>query len=429
MQGLFPRQARYLGPPKLLARDMYPGTRHLLRAFALALLATLLLAAPAAGSVTWVVKGGGFGHGVGMSQYGAYGYALHGKGYRFILSHYYQGTTIGELSKTQVVRVLLRIDPNDVSFTEATSGCGRTLNPAHRYVAHLNGSSIRLLGSNGRVVASCGRKLRAAGNGSIRIGGAGPFRGALEIVPTKSQRGSLNVINAVAVNAYVKGVVPHEVSYLWPQAALRAQAVAARSFGLSAKVGGNGFDLYADGRSQAYIGLAGETPQTNRACAATRNQVVKYHSLIATTFYYSTSGGETESVENVFFSDPVPYLKAVKDPFDYYSPLHRWKLTFSAAEMNSRLAPYLKGRLKRIVVTERGVSPRIVWARLYGTSGMTKIRGDSLQYALGAYDRWMYFKKVVSRSAKPVSRPDTAGSGFRGRSPAYRTRTLPLRAG
>ena len=418
-----------MGRRKLLARDMYPGTRHLLRAFALALLATLLLAAPANASATWVVKGGGFGHGVGMSQYGAYGYAVHGKGYRFILRHYYQGTTIGELSKSQVVRVLLRIDPNDVSFTKATSGCGRTLNPAHTYVAHLNGSSIRLLGPNGRVLTSCGRELRAAGNGRVRIGGAGPFRGALEIVPTKSQPGSLNVINAVAINAYVKGVVPHEVSYLWPQAALRAQAVAARSFGLSAKVGGNGVDLYADGRSQAYIGLAGETAQTNRACAATRNEVVKYRGIIATTFYYSTSGGETESVENVFFSDPIPYLTAVKDPFDYYSPLHRWKLTFSAAEMNSRLAPYLKGRLKRIVVTKRGVSPRIVWARLYGTGGVTKIRGDSLQYALGAYDRWMYFKKVAPRSAKPVSRPDTAGSGFRGRSPAYRIRTLPLRAG
>ena len=70
-----------------------------------------------------------------------------------------------------------------------------------------------------------------------------------------------------------------------------------------------------------------------------------------------------------------------------------------------------------------------MWARLYGTGGVSKIRGDSLQYALGGYDRWMYFKKVVSRSVRPVSRPDRAGSGFRGRSPAYRTRMRPLRGG
>jgi stage II sporulation protein D len=399
------------------------------RALALSLLLTLLLAAPAAASVKWVVRGGGFGHGVGMSQYGAYGYAVHGKGYRFILRHYYQGTTIGELSKTRLVRVLLRIDPGDVSFTKATSACGRTLSPDRVYVAHLNGSSIRLRSSTGKLLTGCGRQLRAAGDGRVRIGGLGPYRGALEIVPTKSDPGSLNVINAVAINAYVKGVVPHEVSYLWPQAALRAQAVAARSFGLSAKVGGNGFDLYADGRSQAYIGLGGETRQTNRACAATRNEVVKYRGVIATTFYYSTSGGETESVENVFFSDPIPYLRAVRDPYDYYSPLHRWTLSFSAAEMNSRLGGYLRGRLKRIVVTKRGVSPRVVWARLYGTGGMTKIRGDSLQYALGGYDRWMYFKKVVRRSARTVNRRDTAGSGSRDRSPAFRTRMRPLRAG
>ncbi|HSC20156.1 MAG TPA: hypothetical protein VLC07_00325, partial [Solirubrobacterales bacterium] len=63
----------------------------------------------AAASVSWVVHGRGFGHGVGMSAYGAYGYALHGKGYRFILGHYYQGTSLGTLEKTRVVRVLLGI--------------------------------------------------------------------------------------------------------------------------------------------------------------------------------------------------------------------------------------------------------------------------------------------------------------------------------
>jgi stage II sporulation protein D len=358
-------------------------------------LGMVLLAAPARASIKWVIKGGGYGHGAGMSQYGAYGYAVHGKGYRFILRHYYRGTAIGELSNTRVVRILLRIDPGDVGFTGATSACGRSLNPDRTYVGHLNGASIRLLSSTGKVLAGCGRRLRAAGNGRVNVSGLGPYRGALEVVPTRSQRGSLNVVNAVTVNQYVKGVVPHEVSYLWPQAALRAQAVAARSFGLSAQVDGNGFDLYADGRSQAYIGLAGETQQTNRACAATRNEVVKYGGVIATTFYFSTSGGETESVENVFYSDPIPYLHAVDDPYDYYSPLHRWKLVFSAAEMNSRLARYVRGKLKRILVTQRGDSPRIVWARLYGTRGVSKIRGDRLQYALGAYDRWMYFKKVV----------------------------------
>ena len=81
-------------------------------------------------SVTWVVHGHGFGHGVGMSQYGAYGYAQHGKGYRFILAHYYTGTTIGTLAGPRVVRVLLGISGGDVGFSGATSACGRALDPA-----------------------------------------------------------------------------------------------------------------------------------------------------------------------------------------------------------------------------------------------------------------------------------------------------------
>ncbi|MGZ8667144.1 MAG: hypothetical protein ACXWZM_08545, partial [Solirubrobacterales bacterium] len=102
-------------------------------AVALALLAALatstalLFAAPAPAAVKWVVKGRGFGHGVGMSQYGAYGYARHGKGHRFILHHYYRGTSVGKLGGTRVVRVLLQIDGGDVGFTAARGACGRRL--------------------------------------------------------------------------------------------------------------------------------------------------------------------------------------------------------------------------------------------------------------------------------------------------------------
>src|SRR6195952_5934133 len=80
-------------------------------------------AASARAQVNWVVHGHGFGHGVGLAAYGAYGYALHGKGYKFILGHYYPGTTLGRLTGPNVVRVLLSSTAGDVSFTEATSAC------------------------------------------------------------------------------------------------------------------------------------------------------------------------------------------------------------------------------------------------------------------------------------------------------------------
>jgi stage II sporulation protein D len=358
-----------------------------------------VLMAPAAqaSGVTWVVTGHGFGHGIGLSQYGAYGYAKHGKGYRFILAHYYEGTKLGMLQGANVVRVLVGVVRSDIGFSRATSACGVRLDPDREYAAHRNGSRVKLRSPSGRALADCGHKLRAAGAGRIEVAGIGAYRGALEVVPTDSDVGSLNAINAVPVDQYVKGVVANESPASWPQAALRAQAVASRSYALSVQVEGNGFDLYDDTSSQVYGGLESETAASNAASEATRGQVVTYRGRVAETYFSACSGGHTESIQNVFFGPPIPYLVGVSDPFDYYCPLHTWKLRFSGPQISSRLGSYLDGALKRIVITKRGASPRILWARLYGTGGTTMIRGDQLVSALGGYDRWMSFRKLVGR--------------------------------
>jgi stage II sporulation protein D len=361
-----------------------------------ATLAGLLLAPAARAAVSWVVHGRGFGHGVGMSAYGAYGFALHGKSYRFILGHYYSGTTIGTLVAPRVVRVLLDISIGDVGFSAATSACGLVLDPERSYEAHRASGSVVLRSSGGKRLASCGRKLRAAGAGQIEITGVGSFRGALETVPTESDAGSLNVVNALALEQYVKGVMPNEVPASWPAEELKAQSLAVRSIALTGKVGGNGFDLYSDTRSQVYEGLESEEAQTNAAVAATRGQVVMYGGEVAQTFYSACSGGHTESVENVF-GTAVPYLVGVPDPYDHYCPLHTWTLRFSGPEISSRLSPYLDGRLKQVVVTKRGVSPRIISAKLIGTGGVSTVTGEQLEVALGGYDTWMSFEKVVQK--------------------------------
>jgi stage II sporulation protein D len=388
----------------------------------LTLLLFLLLAPSAQAGVRWVVTGHGFGHGVGMSQYGAYGFAQHGKGYRFILRHYYAGTTIGTLAGPRIVRVLLDVSGGDVGFGGATSACGVALDPGRAYAARRIARSVQLRGPGGRALANCGHELRAAGPGRVSIEGS-PYRGALEVVPTDEDSRSLNAVNALPVDQYVKGVIPNESPPSWPQAELRSQAVAARSFALTGSVGGNGFDLYDDTRSQVYEGMSSETAATNEAAEATRGQVVTYGGKIAETYFSACSGGHTESVQNVFFGPPVPYLVGVPDPYDGACPLHTWKLEFSGREIGSRLGSYLDGRLERIVVTKRGVSPRIVWARLYGSGGVTKIRGDQLAVALGAYDRWMSFLELVD--GKVVNHPGTAGSGCRGRSPSCQAHKLP----
>lgn len=349
--------------------------------------------APAvARATTWVVKGGGFGHGVGMSAYGAYGYGVHGAGYRQILGHYYRGIGLAAMPGAPAVTVLLAIRPGDVTFTGATAACGGSLEPRRTYRASRRGSSIRLLSNSGKLVARCGARLHATGRGPIQIAGIGLYRGALELVPTESAAGSLNVINRLNVNSYARGSLPGEVPPEWPIATLKAFAVAARSIALSTDVGGNGFDLYADTRTQVYGGVEIENERTDLAVRSTRNQVATFAGEIAQTTYFSASGGRTESG---FLGAPdVPYLQSVNDPYDYYSPLHEWTFRFSGAEMNSRLGAYLDGSLRRIKVTKRGDSPRIDYAKLIGTRGTTTIRGDTLAAALGLYDRWAYFKKI-----------------------------------
>jgi stage II sporulation protein D len=365
-------------------------------AAALTALASLAAFAPAANAgVSWVVHGRGFGHGVGMSAYGAYGYALHGKDHQFILGHYFTGTTIGTLPGPRVVRVLLDVSSDDVGFSGATSACGLALDPARDYEAHRIANSVALRSSGGKRLANCGRKLRAAGRGRIEIAGLGTYRGALETVPTESASGSLNVVNALAVDQYVKGVIPNESPPSWPEEELKAQAIASRSFALTGGVDGNGFDLYADTRSQVYKGLESEYANTNAVANATRGEVVEYGGKIAETLFSACSGGHTESIVNVFGSS-IPYLVGVPDPYDYYCPLHTWTLKFSGPEISDKLSGYLDGRLKQVVIVKTGVSPRIVEAKLIGSGGVTTVSGEQLEVALGGYDTWMSFEKVAA---------------------------------
>jgi stage II sporulation protein D len=369
-------------------------TRRSVKAFgaALAALALVLAAAPASAAVRWVVHGHGFGHGVGMSAYGAYGYAKHGAGYQAILGHYYPGTTLGTLEGPRIVRVLLGAESGDVGFSGATGACRVKLDPARSYQAHRAGATVRLRSSAGKPLADCGRTLRAAGPGKVTIAGYGTYRGAFEAVPEGSR---LNVVDALAVDQYVKGVIPNESPPSWPMAELMAQAVASRSFALTAGRDGNGFDLYADTRSQVYKGLESEYATTDEAADATRGQVLMYEGQIAETLFSACSGGKTESIKNVFGA-AIPYLVGVPDPYDGSCPLHEWTLEFSGPEISSRLAGLIDGKLKQVVITKTGYSPRIIEAKLVGTGGVTTATGEQLEVALGGYSTWMSFEKVAT---------------------------------
>ena len=354
-----------------------------------ALLALAACAVPASAYArTWVVQGAGFGHGVGMGAYGAYGLGKHGTKYKGILGHYFNGTKVKRKRGASTVKVLLSTTSGGVSFSRATSACGERLRPTRTYRAERNGGSMVLAAGSGRRIAGCGRLLHATGRGRVKIGGLGTYRGALNAVASGS---GVNVVNEVGVNAYAQGVLPGEIFPSWPKETLKAFAIAARSVALATDVGGDGYDIYADTRTQVYEGAGEETKRTNAAVRATRDEVLTYRGRVVEAFYHSSSGGRTT---DRFLGGPrIPWVRSVKDPYDRLSPLHRWTFRFTQAEIDSKLDPYVKGKLRRVEVLRRGDTPRIDLARLVGSRGGTRVRGDTLQVALGLPDRWASFRK------------------------------------
>ena len=208
----------------------------------------------------------------------------------------------------------------------------------------------------------------------------------------------------VPLERYVRGVISAEMPSSWPMAALEAQAIASRTYALTSDAGGSRFDVYSDTRSQMYLGVAAETAATNSAVAATAGQVVLYQGKPAATYFFSSSGGMTENIENSFIgSSPEPWLKGVVDQYEEPA-VYRWKtkVTFTAAA--AQLSGLFKGSFKGIEVLTRGVSPRIVTANVLGSRGSSTISGPELASLLGLQSTWAYFS--VSNGKRVTREPD-----------------------
>ena len=362
-----------------------------------ALLIALAMPVAATAATTFVVKGRGFGHGIGMSQYGTQGFAQHGWDYRRILAHYYTGTTIGS-APTKTIRVLLRSGGTQVVSHVSAAG-SRKLNPSRTYAVRTRGAGVVISGG-GRAIRFGGPVKLAGPRGYTLLGGRA-YRGKMEM------RGGVTAINVLSLDNYVQGVVPGEMPPSWLPDALKVQAVAARTYALATDAGGPLFDQYADTRSQAYHGMSAETPTTNAASRDTSGEVVLYNGALATTFYFSTFGGRTENVENVFYgAAPSPYLKSVKDPYDGGSPRHTWQLRFTRAQLGARLGSLCSGSFKAIKVLQRGVSPRVVSANVVCARGRARTNGAALRARLGLYDTWFTVTKASASARRARATSD-----------------------
>src|SRR3954452_20097874 len=367
------------------------------------ILATLLVAAPASAKTTFTIRGAGFGHGVGMSQYGAMGYASHGWTAAAILGHYYTGTALGTTDPNRTVRVQLVASTAAARLSGAGQAGSHKLDRAVTYVVRRRGISQVERSTGGKRVGLFTAPLQVAGlNGVTSLGGRA-YRGVMEIAPTVFS--GLSVVNAVGLDDSVQGVVPAESPASWPAEALKAQAIAARTYAITT-TRSEDFDHYADTRSQVYKGVGIEAASTNAAVAATRGQVVTYNGQPVVTYFFSTSGGKTEDVENTTLgNEPRPWLKSVEDAYDSVSPRHRWtvKLTMKAAA--KKLGGLVKGSFKGIRVTRRGASPRIMAAEVVGSRGTTTTDGATLRAKLALFDTWAYFAAISGEKAPADADP------------------------
>ncbi|MEA2158496.1 MAG: hypothetical protein QOD66_876 [Solirubrobacteraceae bacterium] len=368
--------------------------RTLLRGVCLVLAALLLSATGASAATTFFVRGGGYGHGIGMSQYGAYGYAEHGKSYSWILGHYYQGTQLGQIGADRLVRVLLASGP--AGFSGATKAGSKTLSASASYTVTANADgTVKVADAAGKKVLVSAAPLTVTGPGPLQAPGAGTYRGSLEFRPDGA--GGIETVEAVGLDDYVRGVISAEVPSGWPAEALKAQAVAARTYAITTNVGGGAYDLYADTRSQMYRGVAAETAATDAAVSATAGQVVTFQGAPVVTYFFSSSGGHTENIENVWIgATPEPWLRGVADPYDGAggNPYHRWGSDLSLRAAAAKLGGLVRGTLIGVRVTKHGTSPRILSADVVGTGGHTSVTGSQLQQAFALATTYASFTTI-----------------------------------
>src|SRR3954451_18810434 len=192
----------------------------------LAVLALVPASASAASSSNWTVRGAGFGHGIGLSQYGAYGYAAHGADWKSIALHYFQGTRLGNVAG-RTIRVLLQSGNGTVWVSGATRAGSHKLDSTKSYLLMRKGlNSVELRTARGKRIATMdGVVTVSSSSGSFVLGGramnglsGGRYRGKLEVRP--GTFGGLMAVNALPLDSYIQGVIVGEMPTSWPQPAL-----------------------------------------------------------------------------------------------------------------------------------------------------------------------------------------------------------------
>ena len=371
--------------------------------------------------------GAGFGHGLGMSQWGAFGLARRGWGAEKIVKHYYSGTRVDRTGSA----------PNDLRIG-LVQGKGSV-----RLIAE-GDVELRLGGANGTVVATVPSgetwQVRAEGNDYRIVDAAGSTvdtvgaaadplfavyqplgsrvrvpeafhtynRGKIEFGLYACEDGDcvMRLVLSVDPQGYLYGL--GEVPSSWPMAAMKAQAIAARTYAITKAAVSQHRSvcdcaLYATANDQVYAGWDKEGGVDGdrwvSAVNQTSDRVIVEGNQTIQAFYMSSSGGFTENNENVWGGSPIDYLRGVCDPGDFTTsnPNATWVETFTTSEVTQKLGLRI-GAVESFAGEVRGVSGRIISVIVRGANGQASISGNRLQSALGLHDDrvWINSNRLVT---------------------------------
>jgi SpoIID/LytB domain protein len=388
----------------------------------LSVIATLLATLSTGKAVaqnTFTFHGSGWGHGIGMSQYGAYGLALDGWTYKEILTHFYTGVTVGPSGVAPAsirVGLLQGAAKVDLSAEAAkvelhVGGVNGTLVgsiPAgFTWTVEVSGKRYEVLNAKGERVGGklWGGRLRHLyaryePNGArVTVAQTGHTynRGWIEFnLYGGASKDVLRLIAEASPQPYLYGIA--EVPSSWPAQVLQAQAVAARTYAfrrvnlLGQHREGCNCAVYASTSDQVYVGWDKEGgsfgEQWVAAVNATAKQVIRHKGQLILAVYHSTSGGYTENVENVWGGEALPYLRGVCDPGDWNgaNPYKTWSLELSGGAAGTKIEAYTGkdiGFVTDFTGISRGVSGRVISITAEGSKGEVKLSGVELRGTRG----------------------------------------------
>ena len=376
----------------------------------------------------FLFKGRGNGHGLGMSQWGARGRAAAGQDYRKILATYYAGTRIESRDTSGAVRIALTDQPIDLArpwprlfgplplvagpltvdgLPQLQVAAGSALGFDANASGQPEAFPLAADGSRGTPVVIGNpltiRTTSAAGirtnimqimGGDFRTGAEQRrYAGLLQIIP----KGAATIlpVNVLPMEDYLKGVVPAEMPPYWGVEALKAQAIAARTFAIRKLGQGGDFDLRASESDQAYSGLTDQRAQSNAAVDGTRGQALTYQGQLITAFYMASDGGHTESSEFRFVGwdhgaqlrSHLGYLTGIGDAFDRGPSWQVGPFTASGAATILRdNGRDIGDRLLGVDVLQKDPSGRLVGVRVRGSSKSVEISGPTLRAWFGLPD-------------------------------------------